>query len=1745
MKTSIRKKIKKFMVEYSKYSHWHKAAVCMAAVVAVFTISALVLPAVTIGHDTYCGKVEHVHTKECYKEQLICGYGETSTPAHVHTDSCYIEESTLSCTLAETPGHTHTQECISSEERLICTDISPEHAHTAECYETVETYICGQEESAGHTHTDACYQTEKVLNCTAGETTTNHQHTEECYEKVLTCTKEEHTHSVQCYANPRADVETQAVWEQTMANVELSGDWSEDLITIAKTQLGYHESKANYMISEQNEVKGYSRYGAWYGDTHGDWSAMFVSFCLRYAQIPSEQFISEDDCGEWINWLANAGMYQSAGSYTPVAGDIVFIDYDENGAADHAGIVEAVNDKEIGTIEGDSEDSVCRRTYSLTDVKLIGYGVLPEEPKQETETAETESTANKETPETETANTKKKSAKRYAVSVPGVASADAANVEAAGEGTVQARGTEIVLQDSWISEVALESAPVNSENWTPVTNDSVLKVNDSLRFTLSYTVPGGQLTAENRTVVYNITDKITEVQATSGTVLTSAGQEVGDYSITADGKMVIVFYEEYAKNNQSGQPINGTIKFKSSVDKIEKDENGNVKLPFNDTLKVEVNVEDEGKETADLQVTKKTLNIDSSAGTVTYEVTIDSENGTFGEVTLNDVMNQLKLGEGTFTVKDKKGNAVSFTRPESGKEGFELILPKMGKGEKYTVTYTAKLKDELINGTVNAGNKVSVTSKDEGGKKLIDSAEVKTEFKKEALEKQGEKQSDGKVKWTIIVNKDRINIDGWTLSDVLNGQEFKGPVTISPAVKVGNEDKTEINLPFTFPKGSDQQYEITYITDSDRQPGESNVTNKAKLTRPDGKYTEVSINPWVGDQYNPLSKTADKLEEKGDTAIASWTVTINADKGYIKAPWIFKDYPDNGQWLTQEQIDAAKAALDNALKNISPKPNYEFKPVFMDGQTAKYKGYEVTFTNDLPKGSNITFSYKTTAPLGDGMSPLTLKNNVWINNVWAGDQIEYKPDKVTVEKFDTTQPGKPETSHDYQENGTISWGITVYVPEDYEGGLTVTENLPEGVILVDPLKIHVAEQWIRNDGLKFNGGSSASEIIWVGSDQTVSATMNNGTIDIHIPKAVVDYAKNKTTQIGNDHKPNTIHLEVKVKLKDDISWTGTGENDKEYVRLRNEVVVKKEDGTELGTGEQTQTINKEKNNKVIKKFSSEIKNNIIPYSITINPERADLLPESETLTLKDTVEMPKWCGINLSLVPGSVKVYYQNADGSKGAELSKEEYPYTYTAEEGTDPMRYKLSIQIPDSQALIVEYKYKASGEVGKENWHVWNTATLEELAKGDNTEDKTEVHIKITESGATADISGATLCKVDADNNGIVLQGAEFDLYKWDEAAKDYVPVQKGDTDVKLVTGADGLFNMELAYNTAYKLVETKAPTGYELDSTPYYFMIPDSNTTANPVCKPNDFTGKEVGAGSLIYYPNKKNSTEIKVRKVWLDSSNNNITAEKDSSKISFQLWKHSEVVGGTSGGNVTGGDATLSGEIKTQNSNVWKTISTGSHMAGTEVTFSLTDRYADKNPPEFSINGMTLTPTVSRAEETWEASWGTAYRPIIYTYTYTLTSGSNSLAGQVQEGSGGNVNDDWVLSELQFTEAVPTPDGSTENPYPDEPVGTYTLNIGNGWNTTISNLPLKRTYDDGTVVTYTYYVKEISTGNFTTEITGNNVSSGEIVITNKMDENPAHELPETGGIGTTPYTLAGIVLIAIAFLLYINKKIIIKK
>lgn len=381
---------------------------------------------------------EHVHTDQCYEagEPVECTIPESE--GHTHTEECYRETSVLTCTLPEAEAHTHTDGCIeiqytqipaessanteSTEDtaadnqeaqadvqfiettHYICGKEETEgHTHGEGCYTTGKELTCGKEEAAGHKHSDSCCTTGKKLVCGLEETL-GHSHQEDSMEPVarLVCDVVEHTHSESCYpvtepvlveetapesADLTADLETAADWEATLSAVTLTGDWSYDLLAISQTQLGYRESKINYITEEDGTICGYTRYGQWYGDFYGDWSAMFVSFCLHYAEV--EGIDPQQDCEQWRTNLNEAGIYYCADAYSPVPGDIIFLDWNEDGMADQVGIVEIATDETQNSfstcqiIAGDCDGQVDRKVLEADYHIVLGYAALPTEPVKE------------------------------------------------------------------------------------------------------------------------------------------------------------------------------------------------------------------------------------------------------------------------------------------------------------------------------------------------------------------------------------------------------------------------------------------------------------------------------------------------------------------------------------------------------------------------------------------------------------------------------------------------------------------------------------------------------------------------------------------------------------------------------------------------------------------------------------------------------------------------------------------------------------------------------------------------------------------------------------------------------------------------------------------------------------------------------------------------------------------------------------------------------------------------------------------------------------------------------------------------------------------------------------------------------------------------------------------------------------------------------------------------------------------
>lgn len=359
-----------------KTKNWHRIVRAMAMVVVFCTTYALILPAITMESGTVCGITAHSHTEQCY---------ETVTVLHSHDESCYNK--TAICGIEEHPAHSHLAECTGFVPTLICELPEEGHRHNAACYSYEQGLVCELEESEGHTHSEACWKTDLICGLSENQ---------EVSVTNLVCGMEEHVHVESCYpaptettagetlpamGNPNADVETESDWLESFASVELTEDWSENLLSLANSQLGYAESKYNLSHDQQGNIYGYTRYGAWYGQPYGPWDAKFIAFCLHYAGVEGIPY--DADTAQWLETLTEEGLYRTKADHQPNPGDLVFLDRDYDEKADHAAILYQIQ-PETGILEliaGDWNHRVDR--VEADEAAIMGYVPLPQEPSEE------------------------------------------------------------------------------------------------------------------------------------------------------------------------------------------------------------------------------------------------------------------------------------------------------------------------------------------------------------------------------------------------------------------------------------------------------------------------------------------------------------------------------------------------------------------------------------------------------------------------------------------------------------------------------------------------------------------------------------------------------------------------------------------------------------------------------------------------------------------------------------------------------------------------------------------------------------------------------------------------------------------------------------------------------------------------------------------------------------------------------------------------------------------------------------------------------------------------------------------------------------------------------------------------------------------------------------------------------------------------------------------------------------------
>lgn len=159
------------------------------------------------------------------------------------------------------------------------------------------------------------------------------------------------------------------------------------LLQIAEQEVGYIEKESNKDLDISLGNPGdnnFTKFGDWYNLNGYAWCAMFVSWCADQAGIPTTIIPKHASCSVGVAWWKNQGRWHTRFGYTPTPGDIIYFSWDEGATgADHVGIVVAVEDDRVYTIEGNTSAGttlvpnggcVAKKNYSLSYACIYGYG---------------------------------------------------------------------------------------------------------------------------------------------------------------------------------------------------------------------------------------------------------------------------------------------------------------------------------------------------------------------------------------------------------------------------------------------------------------------------------------------------------------------------------------------------------------------------------------------------------------------------------------------------------------------------------------------------------------------------------------------------------------------------------------------------------------------------------------------------------------------------------------------------------------------------------------------------------------------------------------------------------------------------------------------------------------------------------------------------------------------------------------------------------------------------------------------------------------------------------------------------------------------------------------------------------------------------------------------------------------------------------------------------------------------------
>lgn len=439
---------------------------------------------------------------------------------------------------------------------------------------------------------------------------------------------------------------------------------------------------------------------------------------------------------------------------------------------------------------------------------------------------------------------------------------------------------------------------------------------------------------------------------------------------------------------------------------------------------------------------------------------------------------------------------------------------------KFHTYYDAAIFNSVNNNTSQIINNTAIFNPDDGTAGVVDEGSVT--ITPDMVEKSGSSvDSDGNITWTVVLNKEKLNLKGATFSDIfgtgLEALNDEGDIQITPALPgdaVVTVNDTGFSIQFSNNTDTSEMYTITYATHvSDfSQPS---FTNQAKLTGGADVAYDVTKDASVSG-YNLLQKNCNSYNEITNTF--TWEIVVNAsavEMNNVEVTDIFDS--SKMEFISASETLAAGSDLDNG------------KLVFSLGTLTEQKVITVTTRIKDPESyinsGSIWQEFKNKASMISSLNavPIEKEASRWV-------EIK-KPDLI---------------SKDGQiKDGIIEWTVTVKEPQLTVEGIVFSDVLPEDTEYI-PGTFKIQNMYYDANPL-YREPSVVTDLNGV---QTISYTLDD-TNDaekafyekgfwIQYQTKVTDIDKATTDSSYTNNAQVSIDYEGDITLKDDAPKTVSG-----------------------------------------------------------------------------------------------------------------------------------------------------------------------------------------------------------------------------------------------------------------------------------------------------------------------------------------------------------------------------------------------------------------------------------------------------------------------------------------------------------------------------------------------------------------------------------------------------------------------------